>query len=161
MSIWSRPETFRNSATYCGIDSRTWTASSWLKAISPGLAIGPPACSWRSAARPSQNCARLRLELSTVGELIGPCCHLWPIEDVRLSEPPRLRLWHELHEMKPDFDRRGSKKSCRPSSTRAGLETVDRSIGWIGSSRVTDDAATGTAAASSASAKNLTLMGAS
>jgi hypothetical protein len=47
-----------------------------VKAISPGLAIGPPACSLRSAARPSQNWATFRLELSTVGELIGPCCQL-------------------------------------------------------------------------------------
>jgi hypothetical protein len=79
------------------------------KAISPGLAIGPPACSLRSAARPSQNWARLRLEFSTVGELIGPCCHLSPIEVLMLSVPPIDRLWQELQEMKPDLDRRGSK----------------------------------------------------
>jgi len=84
-------------------------ASVWLKAISPGLAIGPPACSFRSAARPSQNCATFRLEFSTVGALIGPCCHLSPIEVGMLSVPPIDRLWQELQEMKPDFDRRGSK----------------------------------------------------
>ncbi len=109
MSIFLLPDTFSNSAAYCGIVSRTWIASSWVKAISPGLAIGPPACSWRLAARPSQNWARFMLELSTVGELIGPRCQLCPIEVLRLSVPPMLRLWQELQEMKPDFESRGSK----------------------------------------------------
>src|SRR5690606_13085282 len=112
------------------------TARSCVKAISPGLAIGPPACSFRSAARPSQNCATARLELSTVGELIGPCCHLSPIDVFRLSLPPIDRLWQELHEMKPERERRGSKNSFLPSSTNAGLVTLAASIGWTGSSRV-------------------------
>ena len=99
----------------------TSMASSWVNAISPGLAIGPPACSFRSLARPSQNCATFMLELSTVGALIGPRCQWSPIDVRRLSEPPMLRLWHELQEMKPDFDSRGSKKSFFPSSTIAGL----------------------------------------
>src|SRR5690348_14150458 len=102
-------KTRSNSSTYCGIDATCVTALSWVKAISPGLAMGPPACSFSVAARPSQNCARLRLELSTVGALMGPFCHSWPIEVFRLSEPPMLKLWQELHEMKPDFDNRGSK----------------------------------------------------
>jgi hypothetical protein len=88
---------------------QTSMASAWVKAISPGLAIGPPAWALRSAARPSQNCATLRLELRTVGALIGPSCQLWPIEVLMLSVPPIDRLWHELQEMKPDLDRRGSK----------------------------------------------------
>src|SRR5574343_979948 len=100
---------------------RVFTASSWLKAISPGLAIGPPAWAFRSAARPSQNWARLKRELSTVGALIGPFCQPWPMDDFRLSLPPIDRLWHELHEIKPDFDRRGSKNSIWPSSAVAGL----------------------------------------
>src|SRR5690606_3541263 len=115
------------------MDSSTSTARVWVKPISIGLAIGPPACSFRSAARPSQNCARFRLEFSTVGELIGPCCQLWPMEVGRLSVPPMDRLWQELQEMKPDLDRRGSKYSCLPSSTLAGLVILAGSIGWIGS----------------------------
>src|SRR5690606_35102701 len=115
------------------MDSSTSTARVWVKPISIGLAIGPPACSFRSAARPSQNCARFRLEFSTVGELIGPSCQLWPMEDGRLSLPPMDRLWHELQEMKPDLDRRGSNHSCLPNSTLAGLVILAGSIGWIGS----------------------------
>src|SRR5690606_41222573 len=33
-----------------------------------------------------------------------------------LSVPPIDRLWHELHEMNPDFDSLGSKYSFLPSS---------------------------------------------
>src|SRR5690606_26820036 len=89
---------------YCGIERSTSTANRWVKAISMGLEMGPAACSLRSAARPSQNCARLRLEFSTVGELIGPSCQLWPMELGRLSLPPMDRLWQELQEMKPERD---------------------------------------------------------
>src|SRR5690606_6473099 len=115
------------------MDSSTSTASVWENAISIGLAMGPAACSLRSAARPSQNCARFRLEFSTVGALIGPSCQLWPMEVGRLSLPPMLRLWQELQEMKPDFDSRGSKNSCLPSSTLAGSVILAGRIGWIGS----------------------------
>jgi len=45
-----------------------------------------------------------------------------------------LRLWQELQEMKPDFDRRGSKYSFLPSSTWARLMFCTGRIGWIGSS---------------------------
>ena len=69
------------------------------------------------------------LEFSTVGELIGPRCQLWPIEVCRLSEPPMLRLWQELQEMKPDFESRGSKNSFLPSSTTAGRVTSAGRIG--------------------------------
>src|SRR5690606_2524813 len=117
------------------MDSSTSTARVWVKPISIGLAIGPPACSFRSAARPSQNCARFRLEFSTVGELIGPCCQLWPMEDGRLSLPPMDRLWQELQEMKPDLERRGSKNNCLPSSTLAGFSILAGSIGSMGSLR--------------------------
>src|SRR5690606_40696991 len=111
------------------IDCTTPTASTWLKPISAGFAIGPPACSCRSAARPSQNCATFRLELSTVGELIGPCCHLSPTDVGMLSVPPIDRLWHELHEMKPDFDRRGSKYNFLPSSAMPMLMFCGGRIG--------------------------------
>ena len=50
-----------------------------------------------------------------------PLCQLCPIEVGRLSDPPMLRLWQELQEMKPNFDRRGSNNSFFPSSTNAGL----------------------------------------
>ena len=109
------------------------TASSWVNAISPGLAIGPPACSFKLPARPSQNCATFRLEFSTVGELMGPSCQLWPMEVFRLSLPPMDRLWQELQEMKPDLDRRGSNHSFIPSSTMAGLATVAATKGVMGS----------------------------
>src|SRR5574343_220883 len=108
---------------------RVFTSNSCVKPISPGLVIGPPACGLRSEARPSQNWATFRLELSTVGALIGPCAQLWPIEVFRLSVPPIERLWHELQEMKPDFERRGSKYSCIPSCTSAGLATLGALIG--------------------------------
>ncbi|MNT32512.1 hypothetical protein D3C72_1683980 [compost metagenome] len=108
-------------------------ASSCVKAISPGLAMGPPACSCKSLARPSQNCATFMLALSTVGELMGPRCQLWPIEVLILSVPPMLRLWQLLQEIKPERDRRGSKNSFLPSSTIAGLATLAAVIGWIGS----------------------------
>src|SRR3990167_4069238 len=109
------------------------TASVWVNPISPGLAIGPPAWALRSAARPSQNWATLRLEFSTVGALIGPSFQLWPIEVLMLSVPPIDRLWQELQEMKPDLERRGSKYSFLPSSTSAGLVTLAGAMGWIGS----------------------------
>ncbi|MCG3772543.1 MAG: hypothetical protein JW384_03757 [Nitrosomonadaceae bacterium] len=115
------------------MECSTSTASSCVKAISPGLAMGPPACSLRSLARPSQNCASIILEFRTVGELMGPCCHLCPIEVLRLSVPPILRLWQELHEMKPDLERRGSKKSILPSSTIPTFFGAAALIGWIGS----------------------------
>jgi len=51
----------------------------------------------------------------------------------RLSVPPALRLWQELQEMNPDFDRRGSKNSCLPSSTLAGASLGAASSGWMGS----------------------------
>ena len=50
-----------------------------------------------------------------------------------LSDPPMLRLWHELHEMNPERDRRGSKKSFLPSSTLAGWVTLAAGIGETGS----------------------------
>jgi hypothetical protein len=93
----------------------------------PSVGDGPPACAFSVGARPSQNCATFMLEFSTVGALIGPFCQLSPIEDFRLSEPPILRLWHELHEMNPDAESRGSKYSFLPSSTIAGLPT---GAGW-------------------------------
>src|SRR5690606_5193542 len=102
----------------------TSTASTWLEAISIGLAMGPPACSCRLAARPSQNCATFRLEFSTVGELIGPSCQLWPMEVGRLSLPPVLRLWQELQEMKPDMDSRGSNNNRLPRPTFSESVTV-------------------------------------
>src|SRR5690554_4637922 len=111
----------------------TSTARAWLEAISRGLAIGPPACSFRLAARPSQNCATARLEFSTVGELIGPSAQLCPMEVGRLSLPPVLRLWQELEEMKPDIDRRGSNHSFLPSSTCSGCSLTSGSIGLMSS----------------------------
>src|SRR5690625_4359478 len=128
-----------NFSTYSGIDLSTSTASSWVKPISSGFSIGPPACSWSVPARPSQNWATLRLELSTVGELIGPCCQRSPIDDTKLSDPPMLKLWHELHEIKPERDKRGSKKSILPNSTFSGSVISAGGIGSTGTLR-TDSA---------------------
>ncbi|MNT57930.1 hypothetical protein D3C72_1953380 [compost metagenome] len=58
---------------------------------------------------------------------------MWPMEVFRLSVPPRLRLWQELHEMKPDLDRRGSKNSFLPSSTAAGFTALWAGTGDTGS----------------------------
>ncbi|MNM18745.1 hypothetical protein D3C81_290420 [compost metagenome] len=71
--------------------------------------------------------------LSTVGELMGPRCQLWPIEVLMLSVPPMLRLWQLLQEIKPERDRRGSKNNFLPSSTIAGWATLAAAMGWIGS----------------------------
>src|SRR5690606_27430204 len=79
-----------------------------------------------------------RLEFSTVGELIGPRCQRSPMDVGRLSEPPIDRLWHELQEMKPDFERRGSKKSFLPSSALPRSICFGGRIGVIGSSRGLD-----------------------
>src|SRR5688500_17468334 len=56
------------------------------------------------------------------------------MDEGRLSEPPMLRLWQELQEMNPDFDKRGSKKSILPSSTMFSFLGLAASIGWMGSS---------------------------
>src|SRR5690606_6328572 len=101
----------------------------WGIAISTSAMIGPPACSFRSAARPSQHWAIAKLELNTVGELTGPGRHLWPIAGFRLSTPPKDRLWQVLQEIIPDMERRGSKNSCLPSSTFSGAVILAGSIG--------------------------------
>ena len=104
----SLPKAPLNSATYW-----EWTSARRRRGRGERhltrVGIGPPACSLRSLARPSQNWARERLELSTVGELMGPFCQLWPMEVLRLSVPPIDRLWQELQEMAPDW--RGADRS--------------------------------------------------
>ncbi|WP_256203624.1 hypothetical protein [Nitrosomonas sp. Nm58] len=73
------------------------------------------------------------LEFNTVGALIGPCCHLWPMEVLILSVPPMLRLWQELQEIKPDLDNRGSKNSIFPSSTISAFSGFTGLMDCIGS----------------------------
>src|SRR3989339_1434044 len=116
MLIFSSPYISLNHCTYTGIDCNTLTAISWVEAISIGLAMGPPACSFKSFARPSQNCARLNFALRTVGEFIGPNSHLCPIELGKLSAPPVERLWQELQLIQPDLDNLGSKNNFFPTS---------------------------------------------
>src|SRR5690606_41791302 len=111
------------------------TASVCGMFISTSAWIGPPACSLRSAARPSQNWAIARLELNTVGEFTGPAFQPWPMEVLRLSVPPIDRLWQVLQEMIPDIDRRGSNHRFLPSSTLPASDTCAAAIGLIGSSR--------------------------
>lgn len=107
--------------------------NSCVKAIPPGLAMGPPACSFRFLARPSQNWATFMLEFSTVGELMGPRCQVCPIDELRLSlPPPMLKLWLGLQEINPDLEQRGSKNNFLPNSTTAGLVTLAGLIGEMG-----------------------------
>ena len=65
------------------------------------------------------------------------------MEVCRLSVPPMLRLWHELQEMNPDLDSRGSKNNIFPNSTIFSFFGFAAGIGWMGSSAA--DAPTGTA----------------
>jgi len=98
-----------------------------------------------------------------VGELMGPSAQLWPIEVFRLSLPPMDRLWQELHEMKPDLDRRGSNHSFLPSSTIAGLVTLWATRGEIGSllgdiAQVAADARAATVMAAATRGRSLSFM---
>src|SRR3990167_5777240 len=138
MVIFSSLYTSLNHCTYSGIDCNMLTASSWFEAISMGLAMGPFACSFKSFARPSQNCARLNFALRTVGEFIGPSIHLCPIEVGRLSAPPVERLWQELHVIQPDLDNLGSKNNFFPNSIFVLSQSKLIGIGWIGSSPCID-----------------------
>jgi hypothetical protein len=54
-----------------------------------------------------------------------------------------LRLWHELQEMNPDLDNRGSKNNILPNSTMFSFFGLATEIGWMGSSAA--DAPSGTA----------------
>src|SRR3972149_8345625 len=99
------------------------------KSISMGFAMGPFASSFKSFARPSQNCARLNFAFRTVGELIGPTSHLCPIELGKLSAPPVERLWQELQLIQPDFDNLGSKNNFFPNSIFALFQSKLMGIG--------------------------------
>jgi hypothetical protein len=49
-----------------------------------------------------------------------------------LSVPPIDRLWQELQEMKPDFDRRGSKHaSAELGHRRVGDNGRAQSVEWV------------------------------
>src|SRR5438045_8574910 len=82
------------------------STSAQLLPISFGLCTGPAACSSSDAARPSQNCRKLRLLLNTVGALIGPLAPPMPIEDGRPSTPPLDRLWQPAQASAVSFDKR-------------------------------------------------------
>src|SRR3569832_156480 len=84
--------------------------------ISTGFRMGPLARSSRVAARPSQNWAVRKAAFHTVGDLRPPFWPATPTDSGRLSVPPDITLWQELQETVPSADRRGSKKSCLPSS---------------------------------------------
>src|SRR6056297_1207910 len=107
------------------------TTLSGVLAISTPACTGPLACSAKSAARPSQNCASLNTAFRTVGELRGPFCQPWPIEVGMLSSPPVARLWHELHENTPEADIRGSKNSALPRSIFSGVITLSFIAGMV------------------------------
>ena len=122
------------------------TTCSCVEPISTGLTIGPPACSVRSAARPSQNCAVLYVAFRTVGELRPPFCQRWPSETGARSTPPVPRLWQVLQLMLCPSDRRGSKNNALPSSTAAGSGAGSGDCG-IGSKRASASSrSTGSAA---------------
>ena len=69
-----------------------------------------------------------------------------------LSEPPMARLWHELQEMKPDLESRGSKNSFLPSSAMPRLMFCAGRMGLIGSLFATSARAATWTTASTASA---------
>ena len=52
-----------------------FTVRSGVLFISTAACTGPIACSFKSFARPSQNCAMLKTAFNTVGLLRGPFCH--------------------------------------------------------------------------------------
>src|SRR5690625_483547 len=81
----------------------------------------------------------LRLEFKTVGEVMGPCAQRTAMAETKLSEPPMLRLWHELQEIKPERDKRGSKNNILPSSTFSGSVISAAGMGSTGTLR-TDSA---------------------
>ncbi len=64
----------RKASTYSGMLPRVCSTNCGVLCISTLFWIGPLACSPRSLARPSQNCAALNTALKTVGELRGPFC---------------------------------------------------------------------------------------
>jgi hypothetical protein len=76
-----------NHSTYCGIEFSVASTWSWVLAISPPACTGPLARAFRSAARPSRNCAGFRTALNTVGALRGVVCQLCPTKVSRVSSP--------------------------------------------------------------------------
>src|SRR5690606_1455255 len=86
-----------------------------------GLVSGPCACSSRSLARPSQNCACENSRLITVGLLRAPSWKPTPGEVRSGSAKPWYGLWQLAHEIERSFDRRASKYSSLPSSILSAL----------------------------------------
>ena len=128
-----------NFATYPGMAASCSMTCSGGDAISTGFTRGPPACSFRSLARPSQNCTVLKTALKTVGALRPPRCQRCPIDVSWASTPPSPMLWQELQLIAWLADSRGSKYSMVPSSTLAGVAALPGSAGGaagIGSNRV-------------------------
>jgi hypothetical protein len=125
----------RKSSTYCGMLRSVRTTRSGVLFISTAAWTGPLACSRRSSARPSQNCAALKTAFSTVGALRGPFCQPWPTEVSSRSTPASPMLWQVLQLISQLEERRGSKKSIRPSSTFSGVTGLFSRTGtssWIG-----------------------------
>src|SRR5690606_32999282 len=104
------------NSTYSGMLRRVSSTCLGVAFISTLACTGPLACSFKSAARPSQNWAALKTALNTVGELRGPCCQPWPIDVEILSAPPVPIEWQVLQLMILLLDSRGSKNSHFPSS---------------------------------------------
>jgi hypothetical protein len=104
------------------------------KGISTSVSIGPSACSSRVAARPSQNWAPKKPEVSTVGVLRSPICPSWPTARGLRSVSPSAGLWQVAQEMTPEALILGSKNSIRPSSIRASAFELWLAIGGIAGS---------------------------
>src|SRR6187200_3396008 len=105
------------------------TVRSGVLFMSTAACTGPIACSFRSFARPSQNCAMLNTAFNTVGLLRGPFCHPCPMEVSSRSTPPRLRLWQVLQLISQLEESLGSNHSIFPNSTLAGFAGLLLSAG--------------------------------
>src|SRR5690625_4790813 len=74
---------------------------------------------------------------------MGHCCQQSHTKDTKLSEQLTLRIYQEMHDIRPERDTRRSSNSISTSSTFSGWVI---STGWIGS--------TGTLRTDSAEAPN-------
>ena len=115
----------------CAKASQIW--SNEVQPISTGFNGGPAACSFRSAARPSQNWTKLSAALYTVGALTPPNCPLIPSEYCLRSTPPVFNPWQVAQEIVLSADKRVSWYRAKPNSTFAGSVGKLFIRGWRGS----------------------------
>ncbi len=80
----------------------------WATYFSSGLAIGPPACSSRLSARPSQNCLGENAALSTVGAFRVPVLPPAPLDCLLPSLNALSGSWQEAQATESSADNRFS-----------------------------------------------------